>query len=231
MISWRKPELRAAKQTAQCGIERLVIFDIDGTLHKTEVMSLAAHCALAKKTGRRPPSKEVLFRTYGEDPETILDILGITEKEEREVFFARIQEEEAKQMEACAVCYPGIEQLLERLHDDGISIALCSMCDQPYMDAFVRRFHLEERIAYGRSAKWGTDKRLVLKGLLENAGARRAVMVGDRRFDMEAARFCGIPFIGCLFGYAPEEITAAEYKVEYPDELYDRILPLLSLEA
>jgi phosphoglycolate phosphatase len=61
---------------------------------------------------------------------------------------------------------------------------------------------------------------------LEELGPGTAVFVGDRRSDAEAASECGIPFIGCLYGYgSKQELEGARALVDAPEEL---VLHLLS---
>ena len=96
-----------------------------------------------------------------------------------------------------------------------------------YSDAFIRKFSLQEIVAFKRNESAGPDKRLVLKELLEEAGPVRAVMVGDRFYDREAAVYCGIPFIGCLYGYSPQEVEAEPLLVRSGGELYDAVMRVL----
>ena len=50
------------------------------------------------------------------------------------------------------------------------------------------------------------DKRaLILEALPEGMDPHSAVMVGDRRFDMEAARALGLHAVGALYGYGTRE--------------------------
>lgn len=207
---------------------KLAVFDIDGTLHKTEVMSVRAHEIVMREFSLPVPDKETLFSTYGADTETILDILGVPKSRAyRQKFTERIELEERTQLMERAECYDGVLPALYALHASGIQIALCSMCDELYMDAFIRKFSLQEIVAFKRNESAGTDKRLVLKELLEEAGPERAVMVGDRFYDKEAAVYCGIPFIGCLYGYSPQEVEAEPLLVRSGAELRDAVMRVL----
>ena len=48
-----------------------------------------------------------------------------------------------------------------------------------------------------------------------------AVMVGDTAYDCQAAKACGIPFIGCLYGFRPAEMEAeAKHRVNTPGEIF-----------
>lgn len=210
-------------------IDRLAIFDIDGTLHKTEVMSVKAHQIVMKEFGLPAPTKEKLFSTYGADTETILDMLGVVgSREYRKTFQDRMELEERRQMIAAAQCYEGVLDSLHKLHRDNVSLALCSMCDAMYMETFIRKFALQDLIVLKRNESFGPDKRLLLQDMLQEAGTDRAVMVGDRVFDLEAAKYCGIPFIGCLYGYNPEEVEREPYLAKSGADLYGLVKRVLS---
>ena len=59
----------------------------------------------------------------------------------------------------------------------------------------------------------------------------RAVMVGDRRFDLEGARANGLQSIGVLWGIGerPELVDAgADRLIERPDQLPDAVTELLA---
>ena len=46
------------------------------------------------------------------------------------------------------------------------------------------------------------------------------LVIGDRRQDLECARSCKIPFIGCLYGYGEKgELDGADYFVKSVDEI------------
>ena len=53
----------------------------------------------------------------------------------------------------------------------------------------------------------------------------RAVMVGDSRADVEAARNSGVPAIGVTFGYtdAPIESFAPDVVISHFDQLWDAV--------
>lgn len=207
-------------------MERLAIFDIDGTLHKTHVMSQHAYAKVMKELGLEPPPLSLLFQTYGCGMEEILQILDIP-PHLRSTFPGIIDEEEARQMHLQGECYPGIADCLRRLHEDGVRIGLCSMCSPQYMDAFLSAFSLGDLVDYRKNEGDGFPKGRILGDLLKEARADRAVMVGDRAFDCIAARENNIPCIGCRYGYAPEELGEATVQIERGEELYEAVMGLL----
>ena len=57
-------------------IKNLAIFDIDGTLHKTEVMSLASFRVVCAEHALPVPDMQTLYQTYGANEQTLMDLLG-----------------------------------------------------------------------------------------------------------------------------------------------------------
>ena len=212
--------------------KKMAIFDIDGTLHKTEIISIVAYRTVMQEYNLPEPSTETLFSTYGANTETILKIIGISGSDDYvQGFLKRIEAEENHQVEKIGQCYDGVLESLQRLHHDGIALGVCSMCSPGYMDVFLRRFALEEMIPYRRNESSGTDKRFVLREMLETLQPENVVMVGDRKYDKDAAAYNGIPFVGCTYGYSPSEIKDAAFLANSGTELYDVVRCALSANA
>ena len=66
-----------------------------------------------------------------------------------------------------------------------------------------------------------------MKSILETYSPKAAVMVGDRHFDIEAARAVNIPVIGCGYGLAPFEVAGADLVVSNASELPEAVDRLL----
>ena len=75
-----------------------------------------------------------------------------------------------------------------------------------------------------RSKKWE-----VIEYALGKLGisADRAIMVGDRKYDVIGAKKCGLDCVGVRFGYAePGELAehGAVYVAETPDDLFEYLM-------
>ena len=62
-------------------IKNLAIFDIDGTLHKTEVMSLDSFRVVCAEYALPVPDMQTLYQTYGANEQTLMDLLGAPQDE------------------------------------------------------------------------------------------------------------------------------------------------------
>lgn len=102
--------------------------------------------------------------------------------------------------------YPGVPELLAALKDNGRILAVAS--SKPAV--FVRQILDEYRLTEYFTVIEGSDlegkhveKEDVLRTALLRLGDHRsAVMVGDRKFDILAARRFGLKTVGAAYGYA-----------------------------
>lgn len=58
-----------------------------------------------------------------------------------------------------------------------------------------------------------------MKIVLDKIRPDKAVMVGDRHHDMQAARDNGLPFVGCQYGYLPHEVDGADIRVARAEDI------------
>lgn len=111
-----------------------------------------------------------------------------------------------------ATVFPGIPNLLRQLKDAGVYLAIASSKPMASVRLVLEHFGLMKFFDSMIGAEPGrkeTDKTSLLRDALP-ARYARAAMVGDRRFDMEAAKKLGLTAIGAGWGYGtPEELLEA----------------------
>ncbi len=130
--------------------------------------------------------------------------------------------------------YDGITALLTSLKAAGYRLALATGKPWPYAERILAYHGLDGWFTSVFGAEFdGTrgNKQDLLTYALERLGIQpgEAVMVGDRRFDMEGARFVGAFPLGVLWGYgSTEELTAAGAVAlaATPAEAFDIIVSL-----
>ena len=67
------------------------------------------------------------------------------------------------------------------------------------------------------------DKASLMGELLDKIGSNKAVVVGDRIHDIDAAKENMIPSIGVAYGYGPEEMEKATFVAERPGDILHHI--------
>lgn len=112
--------------------------------------------------------------------------------------------------------YPGIWELLEDLAKAGKVLAVATNRIQPEADKVVRHLKLDtffppELVVGAPLRTEDTDKAKSVAAILQRTACRpeEAVMVGDREFDLLAAKANGVAAVAVMYGFgSPEEIQA-----------------------
>lgn len=208
----------------------LAVFDLDGTLNRTDLFSVPAHQQTLKEFGvpEETCTREFILSAYGMRWEDYMELfLPGRDLETKRQYIRRVSQLEDTSMKTLARYYDGIPEMLDALHQAGIQTAVCSNASVRYITAVLNALHLMDHIDHIQHLVDGLDKCATLKLLLEKVQPSKAVMVGDRIFDIEAARANRIPSVGCLYGFNPAEAEKADYAVRSVPELTPILLDLL----
>lgn len=198
-----------------------VIFDVDGTLVDTVDMHAEAWQQASAEFG-----KEIEF-------EAVRSQIGKGADKLMPVFLSREELEEfGKQLEdlradiyarSClheAQAFPKVRELLERLRDDGIRIALASSAPEDELKVYKKAADIEDLIEAATSADDAEESKPepdIFAAALESLGGidpENCVVVGDTPYDAIAAGKIGLRFIGLLSGGFPEDSLTTNGAIE-----------------
>jgi phosphoglycolate phosphatase len=117
--------------------------------------------------------------------------------------------------------YPGVVEALDALEARGFRLAVCTNKVEGHAVDLLKALGLAPRFAaiVGKDTfAWSKPDPRHITLTVERAGGdpERAVMVGDSRADVDAAKAAGIPVVGVSFGY-----TAVPMRDLMPDVLID----------
>ena len=213
-----------------------LVFDLDGTL--TDPLPGIAGClryALAR-LDRPCPDDDALGIFIGPPLRgTFATLLGTTDQPLIEAAIRFYRERFAAVGLFENRVYDGVPQMLDRLQVVGpLLVATSKMAE--YAERIVRHFGLSPYFAGVYGAEPGglfDDKADLLAHVVrrEQLTPERTVMIGDRVFDVVAARANGLPAIGALWGYGSErelrEAGAARL-CETPEALPSVVAQLIS---
>ncbi len=207
---------------------KYLLFDLDGTLtDPAEGITRAVSHALSHfgihiedRTTLYPfigpPLKDSFRDFYGFSDTQIL----IAEDKYREYFSEKgIFENKI---------YPGIRELLASLEENEAQILLATSKPEVFAERILEHFHIREFFDFvGGATMDGTrsGKKDVVRYVLDSADIEKpseAVMIGDRRHDIEGAQANSLDSIGVLWGYGNKEEfqkAAATYTVQNIEEL------------
>lgn len=124
--------------------------------------------------------------------------------------------------------YDGIPTMLSSLRDHGIVLAVATSKPEVYAKQILAHFSLDtlfDSICGSELSGERVHKTDVCRALLSRYPDARALMVGDRHFDIDAARTLGIASCAVRYGYAAE----GELEKAHPDYLVDTPLAVLDI--
>ncbi len=203
----------------------LVIFDLDGTLFNSETSVLPAVQEALKNVGLPPSDDDFILSLMGEKTHDFCtELLSSYGKEGMDIygdFLDALWVSEAKHIRMNGQLYEGVETVLKILSERGHTLAICSNATDEYIVHILETRGIREYFGYIKSAENMVDKAAGIRELMDTVEHSKAVMVGDRRHDIEAAVANSIVFIGAMYGYGSQEIRDAEYTAEYPSEILE----------
>lgn len=105
--------------------------------------------------------------------------------------------------------YPDVFDMLKNLKDNGKTIALATAKPEHFAKIVIDYFDIAQFfdcVVGAAMENKDHSKVNIIKQVLDTLSVdlSEAVMIGDRKFDIEAAKICGIKTIGVEYGYAPK---------------------------
>ena len=196
-----------------------VFFDFDGTFADTgkgifECLDYACE-ALGKPTltdeNRKKFIGPPLFDSF-------VNILNCTE-EEAEFGIKKYREQYNSGSMLHLEIYEGIPELLNELKKAGIFISMCSSKPAPFIKKILAHYEMDKFIDY--IACPAADRTTKSKEEMITESLRyfkiekdKAVMIGDRKYDIEGAKKAGIKSIGVTYGYGSSD-ELKKYGADY----------------
>ena len=207
----------------------VIAFDLDGTLTDPEEGLTSGFAYALSKLGIPYESKKSLARFIG--PPLKAEFMAVY----------RFSDEEAEECvrlfrEYFSVygwwdnkLYDGVPEMLEALKRKGKTLILATSKPEVFAKKILKLFDIEKYFDFIGGATLDhtrVEKNEVLAYALESVGGGEAILVGDRKFDAEGARTCGIDSLGVLYGHGSrEELFEANFT--YLAEKVSDILKIL----
>ena len=193
-----------------------IIFDLDGTLIKSEEGLFDSITYALEKSGVDPGDRKDMKRMIGpvlwESFQKFYN-MSAEEADRANAYFVEAYDKEGLYN---ASVYEGVEQMLETLRNAGRILLVVTakprdMAERVLNHTGIDRY-FQAVIGPARGNK-KTDKGSLLKEALsflaktgtDHFKKEQAVMVGDRMFDMQGAVETGIRSIGVLYGYGDRQ--------------------------
>ena len=116
--------------------------------------------------------------------------------------------------------YEGIPELLKTLHENGVIVALATSKPERFAKMMIEKANLTQYFDFigGALSDKSRDKKkdviLYVLDELKIKDKSQVIMIGDRCYDIEGARECGLDTIAVLWGYGNID-EFKEHKAKY----------------
>ncbi len=196
--------------------DRLIVFDVDGTLIDSQHLILEAMAYAFAAVGHPLPGRETVLAVVGLSLPQAMAELGAGLPESDTLLLADhyrdsfVRQRDTGGDAADAPLYPGARAALERLAArPGTLLGVATGKARRGLDHVLARHDLAAFFATEQTADGHPSKPhpAMLQAALAETGcpAGRAAMVGDTEFDIAMGRAAGMATVGVAWGYHPVE--------------------------
>lgn len=217
---------------------KYLLFDLDGTITKSEEGIFNCMRYAMDWAGVLYPEPEV-FRTF--IGPSLYDSFANTlhmDDAQAKVMVAKYRERYNSVGLFEAEVYDGVADTLNKLRKNGCVLAVAtSKPTEPtlrILDKFGVGKYFDVVVGSNPDGT-GSDKKYIISQVLAKLRSEhgltdndiengRVAMIGDRRYDIEGGKACGLQTIGVLYGYGSREefeAAGADHIVEKPGEILD----------
>jgi phosphoglycolate phosphatase len=212
-----------------------VLFDLDGTLTDPAEGITNSFMYALKKFGIAVGSRSELYCCIG--PPLMYSFRTFWQMSEADARLAvqYYREYFAEHGIYQNALYPGIPELLRSLTERGIKCYLATSKLEDYAVQILRHYGIDgyfTGIAGNTLGDTRPEKKDVIGHLINSYSTMKcenALMVGDRRYDVEGAQAAGLSCVGVLYGYGDREelvSAGADYVAETVGALESLLLGL-----
>ncbi|GLS43453.1 phosphoglycolate phosphatase [Methylobacterium brachythecii] len=217
----------------------IAVFDLDGTLADTAGDLIGTLNVILKREGLAALPLEQARDLLGAGARALItrgfSATGqVLEPDRLERLFQDFLDYYGAHLTDHSRLYPGVVAALDDLEAKGFRLAVCTNKVEGHAVDLLKALGLAPRFAaiVGKDTfAWSKPDPRHITLTVERAGGdpSRAVMVGDSRADVDAAKAAGIPVVGVSFGYTavPMRDLAPDTLIDHFDELPAAIAALV----
>lgn len=195
---------------------KYLLFDLDGTLTDSKEGILNAVVYALSKFGIEEKDRTRLMTFIGPPfYDNVIEQYGLS-PDDAEIAVKYFREYYAQNGMYENTVYEGITDMLDALKKDGKTLILATSKPEAFACRILEHFSLDRYFdkVFGATLDGSRRKKTdVIAYALMDLGiaANDAVMIGDRKYDVEGGHNCGLLSVGVLYGYGDrEEMVAAE---------------------
>lgn len=190
----------------------LVVFDLDGTLFRTETVDIEAINKALTANGYDKRNDQEILSYIGMTLNDISSkLLNTNDASIIEKFRSDVIRNETDEIRENGKLYDGALESLTELSNLDVDLCICTNGNERYVLEIAEKFNLGtffRVISYNNSILTKSERVGELK---KNFNANTLVMVGDRTSDIQAARDNQGISIGVSYGFGGREVLEADY--------------------
>ncbi len=209
-----------------------LFWDLDGTLTDSGPGIINSVKYTLQKMGKEIPAEEVLRKFIGPPLSySFQEYSGMSEGE-AQLGVQTYREYYAETGLFENRVYEGIEPALKKFQELGKKLVVATSKPEKFSVRIIRHFGLDvyfTMIAGSSMDESRNTKEAVIRYAVQQLGIEEpqdVIMIGDREYDVQGAKQCGIDCVGVLWGYGSEEELKAAGAVavaEKPEHLFKLI--------
>lgn len=204
----------------------LIVFDLDGTLTDSAHLGRILFKRVLMEMGFGEISDALADSFNGPTADEVCRIMGIG-PERRAEYDRLIDEIEVELVHSIGRVYPGVSEMLcalsQRAH-----LSILTNGSAAYCAACMEHYGFAPYIALSAGYAAGVTKAARIGMWARELGARRVIVVGDRRTDIDNARAAGAYAVGVTFGMGSrEELAGADVLCESAQQVTQACLRVI----
>ena len=207
-------------------MNRLIIFDMDGTLTDSWPGMQYCYNQTFKEFGREDMTEDEFLSGFVGNLTENLRVMLHVDGDELERAVRIFREHYKERGHALSAPFPGVVDLIKQLHSDGYHIGVATMIYQPYAVDILEELGIRDcvDVIEGSDTRGERSKADMIRNCMVSADASSddTLMIGDGFNDQKAAEKTKVGFIAAAYGYGITVENCEEYGYEYvsrPEDL------------
>lgn len=200
-----------------------VLFDLDGTLIDTAPDFIVVVNQLLQENAREPLANSRIRETVSDGARALVKLaFAITENDEKfpalnqrllDLYFEKLENTESR-------LYPGMEQLLRQLDEQGIRWGIVTNKPEKYAELLLEKLALRDRCKALVCPEHVSQRKphpepILLACQKLQANTERTVYIGDHIRDIQAAKNADVIAIAAAYGYLPDSVRAEDWYADF----------------
>lgn len=204
----------------------LIVFDLDGTLTDSAALGRVLFKKVFALLGFGEISDALADSFNGPSSDEVCRIMGIEHRKDE--YNALIDEVETELVKSSGVVYPGTLEMLAALAPHA-HLTILTNGSPVYCKTCIEEYGFAPYISKSCGFTPGVTKAMRIREWEQETGARRVIVVGDRKTDIDNARAAGAYAVGVTFGMgSAEELGEADALCGTMEQVKDACLRVIA---